>query len=135
MSLLLKVSASLALVAVVLWWMWRRPVRESLYAWAPGLALSSAWLGLISAALSAALWVLPYPDRWVTALFLLIDPAAGACAILTFWILREQPHDNAPAQAQRLQATVGLALTLLAVALGYAFVLTSKAPFTPVGAP
>jgi len=133
MPVWLKVVASLALVALVLWWMWRRPVREALYPWAPPLALASAWLGLLAGALSAGLWVLPYPDRWVVILLLVLDPAATATAVLTFWILRKVPHDDPPAQAQRLQASVGLGLAMVAIALGYLFVMTHKTPFTPIG--
>lgn len=133
MPVWLKVAASIALVAAVLWWMWRRPVRESLYPWAPPLALASAWLGLLAAIFSAGLWFLPYPDRWLVVVLLLLDPGASASGVLTFWLLRDISHDDQGAQAQRLQATVGLVLVLIAITLGYIFVMTHKTPFTPVG--
>ena len=134
MSITGKVLVSALLVAGVLWFMWRLPRRgQRLFGSAPPLALGSAWAGLIAAVVSALLWWLPHPDRWVTALFLFVDPAAVAAGVLVLWIYRGWRDGGETVSAQRIQARVGIALGLLAVALGYWFVMSRKDPFTPIG--
>lgn len=133
MRLTLQVLASALIVAGVLVFMWRLPRRgEWLYPWAPPLALGSAWLGLLALVLTALLWVLPAPDAWLVVLFLALDPAAIAAAVLVHWIYRGAAGSET-IELQRLQAKVGLTLGVLAVALGYAYVMTHKTLFTPVG--
>ena len=52
--LTLQVLGSAALVIAVLWFMWRLPRRgESLFGWAPPMALFSPWLGLFAVAVTA----------------------------------------------------------------------------------
>ena len=129
----LQVLASLLLVAAVLWFMWRLPRKsESLFGWAPPLALGSAWAGLLSLIVSALLWWLPSPDVWIVILFLALDPAAVAGGVLVHWIYRGHDDDQTIAN-QRLQASVGVVLGLLAVAVGYTYVMTHKTIFTPTG--
>ena len=82
-------SVSALLVTAVLVFMWRLPHRgEALAGWAPPLALVSAWAGLLAAAISGGLWLLPYPDRWLAAVLLFFDPASIACGTLVLWIHR-----------------------------------------------
>lgn len=140
--ILWQLLASAILVAAVLFFMWRLPpAGEGLLPWAPPLALLSAWSGLIALVVSLALWILPYPDRWLTALFLALDPAAVGSGTLVLWLYRGHRHtgeqDGAgpadPAAAHRMQAKVGLSLGLAAIVAGYIFVMTHKTPFTPVG--
>ena len=134
MPLTIKIFASAALVMAVLWFMWRLPHRgDALDGWAPPLALLSAWLGLAGVVMSALLWVLPYPDRWITLLFLLLDPAAIAAGVLVLWIYRGRAGTAPTIDAQCLQARVGVALGIAAVAIGYIYVISHKAPGTPVG--
>jgi len=82
---------------------------------------------------SAGVWVVGYPDRWLVALFLVVDPAAAASAILSMWVSRGQARDDEASTMRRLQAKVGLGLVAAAVVVGYVYVMTHKAPFTPVG--
>lgn len=132
LSLQLVVSA--LIVLGVLWFMWRLPRRgEPLFPWAPPLAIISVWGGLLALAGSALLWLLPYPDRWVVLLFLILDPAAIATGTLVLWIYRGHEGTWETIALQRLQARVGIALGLLAVAVGYLYVLSHKTPMTPVG--
>jgi len=130
----LLVLASFLLVAVVLWFMFRMPASgAALFPWAPPLALSSVWLGLAATALAVGLWVLDHADYLVAIALLLIDPAALATGILVLWIYRHEDTPKETVVLQKQQACVGITLALLAVAVGYAFVMIHKAPFTPVG--
>jgi hypothetical protein len=133
--LTLQLLASTALVAAVLWFMWRLPRKDAAaYAgWTPWLAIGSAWAGLFAVVSAGLLWVLPYPDRWLPWILLLLCPAAVGAAVLVFWVYRGQTTSG-PAAMHRTQARFGLTLGLLAVLITYAFVLTHKALFTPVGA-
>ena len=132
--LIIQLVVSTLIVAAVLWFMWRLPKSEALFGWAPPMALVSAWAGLIAAIVSALLWVLPYPDRWVALTFLLLDPAAIACGVLVLWIYRGHDDEGHTIVLQRLQANIGIVLGLIAVTVGYVYVMTHKTPFTPVGA-
>ncbi len=130
----LQVLASFALVAVVLWFMWRLPRRgESLYPWAPPLALLSAWTGLGSLAVTILLWMAPFPDLWLVVTFLGLYPASLAAGTLVLWIYRGALGTQDTIAAQLAQARVGIALGLLAVVLGYIYVMTHKTPFTAIG--
>jgi hypothetical protein len=129
-----QVLVSALLVTAVLVFMWRLPRRgEALAGWAPPLALVSAWTGLLAGAISAALWLLPFPDRWLAAALLFFDPASIACGTLVLWIHRGVEAGPPAVDAQRTQARVGIVLGIAAVVLGYAYVMTHKTPFTPVG--
>ena len=109
----MQVGASVLLVAVVLYFMWRMPRRgDALAGWAPPLAFMSAWSGLLAVVFSALLWVLPYPVLWIHR---------GATA-------------SEPVDMQRLQARVGVALGAVAVAIGYVYVMTHKTIGTAPGA-
>ena len=130
----MQVGASVLLVAVVLYFMWRMPRRgDALAGWAPPLAFMSAWSGLLAVVFSALLWVLPYPDLWVVALFLVLDPLACAAGVLVLWIHRGATASE-PVDMQRLQARVGVALGAVAVAIGYVYVMTHKTIGTAPGA-
>lgn len=130
----MQVGASVLLVAVVLYFMWRMPRRsEALAGWAPPLAFMSAWSGLLGAVFSALLWVLPYPDVWVVVLFLVLDPLACAAGVLVLWIHRGVA-DSEPIDMQRMQARIGVTLGAVAVAIGYAYVMTHKTIGTAPGA-
>ncbi len=103
MCITLQVVVSALIVAAVLWWMWRLPRRDdAMFAWAPPLALLSAWCGVLSLIGSACLWVVPYPDNWITILFLLLDPAAIASGTLVLWIYRGGDRAAATIQLQRM---------------------------------
>ncbi len=132
--LTLQLLASAALVASMLWFMWRLPRKDPVaYAgWAPWLAIGSAWAGLFALVGAGLLWVLPYPDRWLPVILLLLCPAAVGAAVLVFWVYRGQTNPVA-ATMHQTQARFGLTLGVLAALIAYAFVLTHKALFTPVG--
>src|SRR5258708_7078793 len=108
MPVALEVFSALALVAIVLAFMWRMPQRgTAYYEWAPRLARFSARTGLAALAGSGVLWVLPRADPWLVVIFLLLDPAALAAGTLVLWIYR---NNNAPVETvvmQRTQAWVG----------------------------
>ena len=132
--LLVQVTASLLLLAGVLFFMWRLPKRSGAhFRWAPPLALLSPWAGLAAVLASALLWVVSQPDPWVAAVLLVLGPLSIGTGILVLWMYRRIDDPPPAALLHRLQARVGIGLGLLAVALGYAFVLTHKTPFTPVG--
>lgn len=139
--LTIQLIASAFIVIAVLWWMWRMPAKrgEALFAWAPPLALFSVWIGLASLLCTGALWLVTFPDAWLVVIFLLMDPGALTAGVLVLWIYRhyepsaETGDTPDTAQLQRQQAWVGIIFTLLAVAGGYAYVMTHKSPFTPVG--
>ncbi len=134
MPVTLQVAASFLLVGAVLYYMFRLPRRgEALYGWAPPLALLSVWSGLIAAVLSPLLWVVRHPDIWIVAFLLLLEPAALAAGTLVLWIYRGLDTAEQTILVQRLQAKTGIGLGLIAVAVGYAYVLSHKTPFTPVG--
>ncbi|MEX0777259.1 MAG: hypothetical protein WD042_16265 [Phycisphaeraceae bacterium] len=134
MQLALQVLVSLLIVLAVLWVMWRLPWRgEALYGWGPPLALFAAWAGLLAVVLAALLWVLPAPDFWISVSFLLLDPAALASAVLVLWLYRGDATAGQTIHLQRVQARAAIVMGLIAVTLGYLFVMTHKTPFTPVG--
>ena len=66
-------------------------------------------------------------------LFLVIDPFGIAAGVLTIWIYRGHGSDEQTIYLQQMQARVGITLGLIAVTIGYIYVITHKAPFTPVG--
>lgn len=135
-SVTIQVVVSLLIVAAVIVFMWRMPVREGAYfVWAPYLAISSAWAGLLSLIGSLLLFTgwLPTPDAWVVLLFLGLDPLAVGAGVLTHWVYRRQHAVEATVSAQLLQAKVGIALGVLSVAAGYYYVMTHKTPFSAVG--
>jgi hypothetical protein len=135
MRLPVQLIASGALVAGVLWWMWRLPVRgERWFGLAPLLALGSAWVGLASVVVSVGLWWVALPDGWLVVVFLWLDPCSIALGVLVLWIYRDYQTDQTTTVIrQRQQAWAGIWLGLIAVAIGYTFVMTSKSLFTPVG--
>jgi len=134
-QLTIQLIVSALIVLAVLWFMWRLPREgERFFAWAPPLAIISAWGGLIGLIYSALLWVLPFPDRWLVLVFLILDPMAIGAGTLVLWIYRgHEVKSEITIDAQLVQARVGIFLGIVAVAIGYFFVLTSKAPMTPVG--
>lgn len=130
----LQVCVSLIMVAAVVWAMFRMPRKdESFFGWAPPLAFASTWAGLFAVVGSSLLWVLPNPDLWVVSLFLVLDPLALAAGTLVFWIYREYNTDSETVRYQRLQAVIGITLGLIAVTLGYIYVMTHKTIGSPVG--
>ena len=130
----IQLIISALIVLGVLWFMWRLPRSgDKFFAWAPPLAFASPWAGLLGLVLSILLRWLPYPDRWLVLIFLVLDPVSIATGTLVLWIYRG--HDAGPETItmQRLQARVGIILGLLAVAAGYFYVMTNKPPMTPIG--
>jgi hypothetical protein len=130
----IQVIASIGLVLVVLGFMWRLPASgERFFGWAPPLALMSAWAGLLGVIFSVLLWIMPMPDLWITGILLVLDPAAMCAGILVMWIYRHHQGVEETIHMQLTQARVGILLALVAVTVGYLYVMTHKAPFTPVG--
>ncbi len=130
----IQVGASGALVAGVLWWMWRLPRRgEAMLAVAPVMALGSVWLGLAGVGLSLGLWWVTLPDWLVAVVLLVFDPASIAAGVLVLWAYRGDRSGETTVWLQRQQAWVGIGLGLAAVAVGYWYVMTHKPLFTPVG--
>jgi len=136
MQLWIQVIVSCLIVAGVLWFMWRLPLGgEALFGVAPIMALGSIWAGLGAAVISAVLWWVAIPDSWLVAVLLLLDPGAIAGGVLVLWIYRgpSQLEEGSGESAVIRQAWMGISLGLVAVVLGYVFVMTHKQPFTPVG--
>ena len=134
MRLALQVVASAILVVAVFWGMWRLPRGgHRWFGWAPPLALSSVWTGLLALAMTGLLWVLPYPDSWVSLVFLVLDPMAIAAGVLVLWIYRGYDDGLATINQQRIQAKVGIAIGLIAIVIGYVYVMSHKAPATLTG--
>jgi hypothetical protein len=129
-----QVVASLGLLFAVLFVMWKLPLSgDRFYGWGPPLAISSAWSGLAACGLSVLMWVMPSPDTWVVWAMLVVDPASLCTGILVLWIYRKYGDGEETVLNQITQAKVGIMLGLIAVAIGYWFVMTHKMPFTPVG--
>ena len=124
---------SVLLVAVVIWLMWRLPVKDGSAGWTPAVALLSPWAGLAAVLGSAGLWGLPYPDRWLPVLLFGLDPVAIGSGTLVLWAHRGDANPVESVVQQRQQANVGIGLGLAASALGYIFVMTHKTPFTAIG--
>lgn len=133
--LTLQVILSGLLVITVLWFMWKLPRKNNgHFDWAPPLALLSAWGGALSAIASGLLWVVQFPDSWLVLVLLVLDPGAIGAGALVLWIYRGNEATHESIHLHRLQARVGIVLGLLAVTLGYVFVMTNKMILTPVGA-
>ena len=127
MRVAIEVVVSVLVVAGVLWWMWRLPRRaEAGYAWAPLLALGSAWSGLIATVSAAALWVVTSPDHWLPVVLLLMAPGAISMGIWVLWIYRGTRRALTTIDLQKAQAMVGIFLGLLATAAGYLYVLSHQ---------
>lgn len=125
----IQLIASAALVAAVLLFMWRLPRRgEAFFGWAPPLALLSAWVGLAALIGTIVLWFLESPDTWLATLFLLLDPCAIATGVLVLWIYRGYDEDSETVAFQLTQARVGISLGMLAVIIGYVYVMKHKPP-------
>lgn len=132
-QLTIQLLVSALIVIAVIFFMWKLPRREgAFYGWGAPLALVSAWLGLIAVIGSICLWFVSSPDHWVVVLFLGFDPASIGAGVLVLWIFRGagegKTFDGAPIELQRVQAKTGIMLGLIAVVLGYTFVMTSKSP-------
>ena len=133
MPLWLKLLLSFGIVAVVLYFMWRIPRRgESFFGWAPRLALTSAWVGLIAVACAAATWVTGRSDPWIVLSFMALDPIAIAAGTLVLWIYRRYDSPELTIEHQRVQAQVGIVLALLAVVIGYMYVFLHRRPDVPL---
>jgi len=135
--LTIQVLISAGIIYGVIWWMWRikgEPIVDS--AAAPVLAFASVWAGLASVVVGGYLWFASAAacDWWVP-----IHVGVWSLAIcfsgLSMWIYRQTPAEqmSEPIQLQRAQARIGLILGLVGVVLWYVFVLTHKAPLTPIG--
>lgn len=133
-QLALQLVISALIVIGVLLYMWRMPRNgERYFGWAPWLALGSTWVGVLAVVVSALLWVLPWPDRWVSVTFLALDPLAIGTGVLVLWIYRGHAGKLPTITAQILQSKVGIALGLAAVTIGYLYVMTHKVIGSPVG--
>lgn len=133
--LTIQVILSIAFIFGVLWIMFRvkgEPVTDS--SAAPLLAFTSIWLGVAAIALGIILWWAANPDPWVVVTVLAY---AGAISIggLALWIYRHTPPEmtTEPIRMQKLQARIGIAMGLTAVALWYVFIFTHKPILTPTG--
>ena len=148
MQTALQVGVAILLVAAVLWWMWHMPRdAESPPGWAAWLALVSPWAGLLAAGMSVLVWLTRWADLLLAITLLALDPLAVGCGVLVLWTMRDPQGRGAPskgaagpvgedadaADLQRIQAWTGIALGLVAVAVGYTYALSHKTPFTPVG--
>lgn len=130
----LQVGISILVVIAVLYAMWRLPRKgDALDPWAPPLALASAWSGLLAAIVAPLLWLLPKPDLWLVALFLVLDPLSLTSGILVHWLYRDTPNTGEARRMHMTQATVGITLGLIALSLGYLFVMTHKSIGSAVG--
>ena len=134
MRIALQLILSALIVVAVIWTIFRIPREgQALFGWAPRMALLSVWTSLAAVVLAGATWLLPAADVWIALSLLVVDPASLAAGVGVLWIYRGLVTDQPTVTMQRLQAKLGILLGLVAVAIGYSYVLTHKAPFTPVG--
>lgn len=134
MRLTVQVVVSCIIVLGVLWFMWRLPRRgESLFGWAPPMALLSVWAGLMAVVISLLLWFVPVPDVWLVALLLILDPGSIAAGTLVLWIYRGYEQTAETIRMQRTQAVIGIMFGLAAVAIGYLYVMLHKPIGSAVG--
>lgn len=134
----MRLSAQLVvsglIVLGVLWFMWRLPRRaDPPYGLAAVMALGGVWAGVASVAASVMLWWVASPDRLITVVLLGLDPAALGVGVLVLWVYRGMVPDDPAIQRQQQQAWLTIALGLVAVVIGYVYVMTHKQLFTPVG--
>ncbi len=137
--LTIQVVVSLLIIFGVLWWMWRIPgeaIRGSVAA--AMLAFVSVWFGVASIGAAAWLWWTSVPQFWAVST-VLIWAAAISTGLLALWTYRHTPVDQMPEEVhlQRMQARLGVALGLVAVALWYIYMITrfSGLPTAPLEAP
>ncbi len=128
----LQVIGSLVIIFGVLWWMWRVPgeaVSGSLAA--AVLAFCSVWIGLAAIGLAGWLWWSANPGPWAVA-SVLVWAAGLSCGLLALWTYRHTPASTMSEQVllQRLQARVGVALGLVAVAMWYVFMIARLSTLT-----
>ena len=134
MQLLAQLIVSGLIVLGVLWFMWRLPRRaDPPYGLASVMALGGVWAGVASVAASVMLWWVASPDRWITVVLLGLDPAALGVGVLVLWVYRGMVTDEPAIQRQQQQAWLTIVLGLVAVTIGYIYVMTHKQVFTPVG--
>lgn len=123
-KLSLQVLGSVALVAAVIWFMWRLPRKgDAWYGAAPFLALAGAWLGLFGCVASVALWFVASPRAWLPLVLLGLGPGAIAASVLVLWVYRGDASTLEAISMQRMQARVGLVLGSLTVMGAYLFVM------------
>ena len=127
-------TISALIVIAVLWFMWRLPdTGDMWFTLAPTFGLFGVWGGLVAVVVSAATWYVSVPDHWLPLVFLGLDPAALCAGIMVLWTYRKSDMSVETIAAQRLQAWIAITLGLIAVAIGYTYVMTNKAVFTPIG--
>jgi len=91
------------------------------------LALASVWIGLAAFALSVAMVVYRpvFTDLTVTLVLYFGSPGSLCLAGLVLWAYRREDRADPGVAAQRKQAQVAIALSLVAAAVVYALVVFS----------
>lgn len=128
----LQVIGSLVIIFGVLWWMWRIPGEaESGSLAAAVLAFCSVWIGLVAIGVAGWLWWSANPGPWAVA-SVLVWAAGLSCGLLALWTYRHTPASAMSEEVllQRLQARVGVALGLVAVAMWYVFMIVRLSTLT-----
>lgn len=137
--LTIQVLVSLLIIFGALWWMWRIPGEATTGSIAATmLAFVSIWFGVASIAAAVWLWWTSVPQFWAVTT-VLIWAAAISTGLLALWTYRHTPPDQMPEEVhlQRMQARVGVALGMVAVALWYTYTISrfSRLPIAEPGAP
>ncbi len=127
MSITTQLALYIFLIVAVIYYMWKlQGDTKKYYGWAPPLAISAVWTGLIAMAGSIAIWFSPINfNSWLITSLLFLDPFTITTAILVLWIYRNTPRENLEQTIymQLTQAKMAIFLGSIAIALGYAFVL------------
>lgn len=92
------------------------------------LALASVWIGLATLLLAAVMTLYrpTMTDLTVTLVLWFGAPGSMCLAGLVLWAHRKEPRDEPAIRAQRVQAKVAIALSILAAALVYALIIFSQ---------
>ena len=127
MSITIQLIVYILLIIGVLYFMWKlKGDTKRFYGWAPPLAITAVWTGLIAALGSVAIWISPIDfNTWLITSLLFLDPFCMTTATLVLWIYRNTPRENLEDTIfqQLTQAKIAIFLGSIAIALGYAFVL------------
>jgi len=92
------------------------------------LALSSAWIGLVSLLIATTMFLYrpAFSDVGVTLVLYFGTPGAICLGGLVLWAHRRDRAPSPELQAQRLQAGVGITLAVLSAAIVYWLVIGAE---------
>ncbi len=114
-------------IIAVLFYMWQmKGDCKKHYPWAPALGITSVWSGLCALLGTVMLWFFPvFFNDWLITSLLFLTPFSATAGVLVLWLYRHEPREGLEETIffQLSQAKVGIFFSLIAIVLGYWFVL------------